>query len=113
MGGKRTAIDAALFGPRLGGHHVLLVLIGLVRRNRLLDILKRHKQLLGVKLLRTPAKLRTLQLAQKVSQSVNLRTRLVALGDRSVALRAYRCHQRMQRFDVRRKLRRNLAHAQH
>ena len=46
--------------------------------------------------------------AQKVSQSVNLRTRLVALGDRSVAVRAYRCHQRMQRFDVRRKLRRNL-----
>ena len=41
MGGKRAAVDAALFGARSCGHDVLLVVVGLVRRNSLLDVLKR------------------------------------------------------------------------
>ena len=50
------------------------------------------------------------QLAQEMTQAIDLR---VALGDRGVALRTRRRHQRMQRFEVRRKLRGALAHARH
>src|SRR5208337_3590246 len=105
------AIDAALFDTRPCGHWVLLVVVGLVAGNGLLDILKCQKQLLGIELLRTPAELRTLQLAQEMPQAINLRQRLVALRDRGVTLRMRRRDQCMQRFNVGRKLRRNLAHA--
>ena len=70
----------------------------------LLDILERQKQLVRIELLRTPAKLRALQLAQQMLQAINLRQRLVALGDRGVALRARRRKQRLQRFDIGRQL---------
>ncbi len=81
--------------------------------NGLLDILKRQKQLLGIELLRSPAELRTLQLAQEMAQAINLRQRLVALRDRDVTLRTRRRDQRVQRFDVGRKLMRVVAHASH
>jgi hypothetical protein len=48
----------------------------------------------------TPAELRTLQLAQEMPQAIDLRQRVVALGDRGIALRPRRRHQRMQHFDV-------------
>jgi hypothetical protein len=111
MGGKRTAIDAALVAARPCGHGVLFVVGGLVAGNGLLDILKGEEQLLGIKLLRTPAELRALQLAQQVPQAIHLRQRLVALRDRDVPLRARCRDQRMQRFDVARKLMCDLAHA--
>ena len=97
----------------LRGHLVLLVVGGLVRRNRLLDVLERQQQLLGIELLRTAAELRTLQLAQQMAQAVVLRQRLVALGDRGVALGARRREQRLQGFDIGWKLRCDLAHARH
>src|SRR5580700_9648625 len=62
-------------------------------------------------LLRTPAELRALQLTQRVPQATHLRQRLVALGNRRVSLRARRRDQRMQRFDVGRKLMCDLVHA--
>ena len=111
MGGKRAAIGAALVGARSCGRRVLLVVVGLVAGNGLLDVLERQKQLLGIELLRAPAKLRALQLAQQMPQAVDLRQRLVALGDRGVALRTRRREQRLQRFDIHRKLRCGLAHA--
>jgi hypothetical protein len=96
MGGKRAAIDAALFGARLRSHRVLLVIGGFVRGNGLLDIFERQKQLVRIKLLRTPPELRALQLAQQVPQPINLRKRLIPLGDRGVTL-GTRCRkERMQ-----------------
>lgn len=113
MSGKRATIGAALVGPRLCRHRVLLILAGLAPGNRLLDILERQKQLFGIKLLRTPAKLRTLQLAQEMPQAINLRQRLVALGDRGITFRTRRRDQRMQRFDIGGKLRCGLTHARY
>jgi hypothetical protein len=111
MVGKRAAAGVALVGARLGGHWVLLVVFGFVGRDDLLDILERQKQLLGIELLRTPAKLRALQLAQEMPQAVILRQGLVALGDRGVTLRTRRRDQRLQRFNIGWKLIRALAHA--
>jgi hypothetical protein len=113
MSGKRATIDAALVGPRRCRRRVLLVLAGLIPGDGLLDILKRQKQLLGIELLRTPAKLRTLQLAQQMPQAINLRQRLVALGDRGIPFRTRRRDQHMQRFDLGRKPSCALAHAQY
>ena len=96
MGGKRTAIDAALFATRSCGHGVLLVVGGLVAGDRLLNILERQKQLLWIELLRPPAELRTLQLAQKMPQPINLRKRTIAFGYRCVTLRTRRHHQRTE-----------------
>jgi len=113
MGWKRTAIGAALFAACLCGHRVLLVVVGLVCGNGLLDIFKRQKQLLGIELLRTSPKLRPLQLAQKMPQAIDLRKRPIALGDGSIALCTHRRYQRMQRLDIGRKLGCDLAHARH
>ena len=113
MGGKCAAVGAALGGPRLGSRCILLVLAGLVPGNGLLDIFERQKQLLGIELLRTPAKLRALQLMQQMPQAINLRQRLVALGEGGITLRMRRREQRMQRFDIGRKLIYGLAHARH
>jgi hypothetical protein len=86
---------------------------GLVCGSDLLDILERQKQLLGVELLRMSAELGTLQLAQKMAQAINLRQRAVPLGDGGVTFRTRRRDQRIQRFDIGRKLMRDLAHALH
>ena len=86
---------------------------GLVAGNGLLDILERQKQLIGIELLRAAAELRALQLAQQMPQAIILRQRLVALGNRGVALRPRRRKQRLQRFDVGRKLICDLAHVRH
>ncbi len=95
VGGKRTAIGAALFAPGPCGGWVCPVGGGFVRGKGLLDILERQLQLLGVKLLRTPAKLRALQLAQQMPQAIDLRQRLVALDERRITLRTRRRDQRM------------------
>jgi hypothetical protein len=50
-------------------------------------------------------------LAQQVPQAIDLQPHLVALRNRGVTLRPRRCHQRMQRFDIARKLSCGLAHA--
>ena len=112
MDGKRAAIGAALFATRPCGHCVLLVVGRLVAGNRLFNILECQKQLLGIELLRTPAELRTLQLAQQMPQAINLRKGMIALYDRGVTLRTRRRDQHMQRIDIRRKLC-DLAHARH
>jgi len=62
MEGKRTAIGAALPGTGARRHWVSFVGIGFDRRNGLLDILKRQRELIRIELLRTPAKLKALQL---------------------------------------------------
>ena len=51
MGGKRTAIDAALVAARSCRRRILLVVSGLVAGNGLLGIFQGQKQLLGVELL--------------------------------------------------------------
>jgi hypothetical protein len=113
MGGKRSAIGAALFAARPCGHRVLFVVGSLVAGNGLLDILECQKQLLGIELLGPPAELRALQLAQQMPQAINLRQRLVALRDRGVTLRTRRHDQRMQHVNIGRKLMGDLAHARH
>jgi hypothetical protein len=87
------SIVTSTIGPRPGGYRVLLVVGGLIRRNGLLDVLDREKQLLGIKLLRAPAELHTLQLAQQMPQAIDLRQCLVARGNRSVTLGARGRHQ--------------------
>ena len=96
---------------RTCGQRVPLVVVGFVCRNDLFDILERQKQLLGIELLRAPAELCALQLAQQMPQPVILRQRLVALGKRGVALGPRRCEERLQRVDVDRQLRCGIAHA--
>ena len=108
---KRTAVGAALGGTCRGDSRVVLLLARLVASDGLLDILECQKHLLGIEPLRTPAELRTSQLPQQVPQPINLRQRAVTLGERGVTLRTRRRNQRMQRFDVGRKLICNLAHA--
>src|SRR5262245_25381816 len=100
MSGERATIGATLLGTRTGSRCVLLVVIGLVCRNGLFDILKPEPQLIGIELLRTPAKLRALQLTQKMPKAVILRQRMVALGDRSVTFHPRRREQRLQRFNL-------------
>jgi hypothetical protein len=73
MGGGRAPVGATLVGARPGSRGILLVFTGFICRNDLFDILKRQPQLLGIELLRTSAKLRTLQLAQKMAQPIILR----------------------------------------
>jgi len=84
------------------------------------DILERQKQLVAIKLLRTPAKLSAAQLAKQMAQAIDLRERAVALANggialchRSVALHPRRHHQRMQSLGIRRKLICDFAHAMH
>jgi hypothetical protein len=96
---------------RAGGHWVLLVVGGFASGNRLLDILERQEELLGIELLRPAAELRALQLAQQMPQAVILRQRLVALGNRGVALGPRRREERLQRVDVHWQLRCGVAHA--
>ena len=104
MGRKRAAIGTALICALACDRRVLLVLSRLVGGNGLLDVLDRQQQLIRIELFRAAAELRTLQLAQEVAQPINLRQRLVALGDGSIALRARHSHQRLQRVDIGRKL---------
>ena len=113
MPGKRAAAGAALVGARAGARRVLLVVGRRVAGNRLLDVLDRQKQLLGIELLRAPAELRALQLTQQIPQAIHLRQRLIALGDCGVPLRLCRGEERLQRFDVGRKLICDRAHARY
>jgi hypothetical protein len=69
---QRAAIGAPLFRPRLCGRRVGFVGRGFVRRNRLLGVLDRQKQLIGVELLGVAAELRPLQLPQQVTEVVVL-----------------------------------------
>ena len=113
MGGKRAAPGAALLRAGAGALLVPPVVGGLVRGDGLLDILERQGELVRVELLGAAAELRTLQLAQEVPQPIHLRQRLVALGDRSVALGACRHNQRLQRLGVGWKLICDVAHDRH
>ena len=110
---QRPAIGAARLGTHLCCLHVVLVVAGLALGNCLLDILERQKQLVAIKLLRTPAELGAAQLAKQMAQAINLRERAVALCHRGVALRPRRHHQCTQRFDIPGKLICDLAHALH
>jgi hypothetical protein len=74
-------------------------------RQPLLDILEPQSELLGIELLGAAAELRALQLAQQMPKAINLRRRLVALGNRGVPFRPCCRKQRLQRADVGGKLR--------
>jgi hypothetical protein len=87
---KRTAIDAALRGPHACCRRVLLVVFGFLGGDGLLDIFERQKQLIGIELLRAPAKLRTLQLPEQMAQPIELGERPVTFGDRGIAFGAHR-----------------------
>jgi hypothetical protein len=113
MGGKRATIGATLVAAPSGGGRILLVIGGFIAGDGLLDIFQGQKQLLGIELLRAPTELRTLQLAQQMPQAIDLRQRLVALGNGRVALGARCRYQHLQRFDVGWKLGCDLAHARH
>ena len=117
---QRPAIGMARLSTRLCRLHVLLVVAGLALGNCLFYILERQKQLVAIKLFRTPAKLGAAELAKQMAQAIDLRERAVALANggialchRGVALHPRRHHQRMQRFGICRKLICDLAHAMH
>jgi hypothetical protein len=113
MGRKRATIGAALVSALACACRILLVLSRLVPGKGLLDVLDRQQQLLRIELLRAAAELRALQLPQEVAQPVHLRQRVVALRDRSVALRACHRHQRLQRVDIGGKLICDVVHINH
>ena len=110
---QRTAIGAPLFRPRLRSRWIALVGGGFVGGDSLLSVLDRQKQLIGIKLLGAAAELRPLQLPQQMTKAVILRERVVALGKGGIALSACHHKQRLQRFDVSRKLRSDVAHARY
>jgi transposase-like protein len=111
MGRKCATIAVAPISALACARRVLLVLGRLVAGNGLLDVLNGQQQLLRIELFRPAAELRTLQLPQEVAQPVVLRQRLIAFGNRSVALGARRRDQRLQRLDTGRNLICDLAHA--
>ena len=84
-----------------------LLLLGLGFGDRLFDILQREIELVGVELLRAPAELQALQLADQMAQPVILAGQLVALGGEprllgalGVAFGPGRDEHRAQRGDV-------------
>ena len=103
MGGKRAAIGAALCGAGASFRLILLVVDGLARGDGLLDILERQGDLVRIELLGTAAELHALQLTQEMLQAIDLRQRLVALGERGRELR-------LQLGDFNRQLIRALTH---
>jgi hypothetical protein len=88
-------------------------MFGFLGGDGLLDIFERQTQLIGIELLRAPAELRTLQLAEQMAQAIELGERLVTFGDRRIPFGAHRLHQRMQRFDFGRELGCDLDHARY
>ena len=82
MGGKRAALGPALFRAGASALLILLVVGGLARGDGLLDILERQGELVRIELLRPTAELHALQLTQEMLQAIDLRQRLVALGER-------------------------------
>jgi hypothetical protein len=117
---KCAAIGPTHLGTRASSNWVSLVLVRLGGGDGLLDILEGQRELVRIKLLRTPAKLHALQLVQQMLQATVLRLHViallachVALDQRSITFRS-RCHeQRSQRFDIGRQLIGALAHADH
>jgi hypothetical protein len=69
--------------------------------------------LIRIKLLRTTAELRALELPQQESQAIILRQRLVALGNGGITLGAYRPKQSAERIKVGGRLSRKFAHVRH
>jgi len=113
MSRQRPAIGTPLVRARLCRRRIDLVGHRFIRGNDLLGIFDRQKQLIGIELLRAAAELRPLQLPQQMAKPINLGERLVALGDGGIALGARHHDQRLQRFNVGRKLGRKLVHARH
>jgi hypothetical protein len=116
---RRTRLGAP-FRARRFQRRILLLRFGLAPRQRLLDVLKGELQLVGIELLRAPAELGTLQLAQQMVQplvplerAVALGTGGVALGHGPVALAHRAADQGAQRFDVIGKEVGGLAHTKH
>ena len=77
-----------------------LLLFGLGRGNRLLEILQRQAELIGIEPLRVPAELHALQLADQLAQPVVLLGEPGLLGAFGIALGPRRQHQRTQRRDI-------------
>jgi len=111
MGGKGAAVGPALFRAGASTRLILLVVGGLARGDRLLDILEPQGELVRVELLATAAELHALQLTQEMLQAIDLRQRLVARRTRLVALGERGRKPRLQVGDFDRRLIRALAHA--
>ena len=86
MGRQRAAVPPALFGPRRRGALVLLVVGRLAGGDRLLDVLQRQSELARIELLGLAPELHSLELAQKMRETIVLPERRVALDDRGVPL---------------------------
>src|SRR5215469_2229436 len=105
--GQRAPPGAPLFRAGLAQRRIGLLLFGLARGNGLFEIFQSQVELVGIELLRTPAEVHALQLANQVAQSVVLTSELIAffdeprlLGPFGVAL-GLRCqHQRAQHYDI-------------
>ena len=110
MGGQRAAVGAALFRAGASALLVLLVVGGLARGDRLLDILERQGELVRVEFLGPTAELHALQLTQEMLQAIDLRQRLVTRRTRLVALGERGRELRLQLGDFDRRLIRALAH---
>ena len=100
MGRQRAAVRPALFGPRRRGGLVLLVVSRLAGGDRLLDVLQRQGELARIELLGLAPELHSLELAQKMRETIVLPERSVALDDRGVPLGQRRGQLRLQRIDV-------------
>jgi hypothetical protein len=88
------------FRSGLAQRRVGLLLLGLGRGNRLLEILQRQVQLVGIELFRAAAEPQPLQLADQMAQAVVLVGEPLVLGALGIALGPRRQHQRAQRRDI-------------
>ena len=107
MLGQRAAPGAPLFRVGRAQRRIGLFLFGLTRGNGLFEIFQSQVELVGIELLRTPAELHALQLANQVAQSVVLTSELIAFFDEPHLFGPFgiafglRCqHQRAQRYNV-------------
>jgi len=91
---ERAAAGSALLGTALPQPRVSPFLRGLGRGDRLLEILQRQAELIGIEPLRVPAELQALQLADQLPQPVVLIGEPGLLRAFGIALGPRRQHQR-------------------
>src|SRR6185312_15437869 len=80
MLGQRAAAASALLGAGALQRRIGLLLLGFGFGNRLFNVLQRKTELVGIEFLGAPAKLRALELADQMAQTVILAGKLVARG---------------------------------
>jgi hypothetical protein len=90
MFGQSTAAPSPLAAARPAQGQVRLLRFGIRFGDRLLDVFECQVQLVRVELLRAPAELHPLQLADKVAQALVLFLQATAFGALGIQRRAHR-----------------------